>query len=126
MTTETMAETKTDVLGDLRAARDSLSTRRAFGESYDREGVTVIPVARVSGGGGGGGGENPESDDDGGGGGFGTGFGMGVQPVGVYEIRDGAVEWKPTVDVNRLVKGGMVLAGIVSVCVTLVLLNRDT
>jgi len=38
--------------------------------------------------------------------------------------RDGVVEWKPAVDVNRLAKGGQVLAGIVAVCVTLALLRR--
>ena len=58
------------------------------------------------------------------GGGFGTGFGLGVTPLGVYEVADGHVEWKPTVDVNRLAKGGQVLAGIIAVCATLMVLSR--
>jgi hypothetical protein len=37
--------------------------------------------------------------------------------VSVYEVRGDAVEWKPSLDVNRLLKGGQVLAGIVVVCV---------
>jgi limonene-1,2-epoxide hydrolase len=54
-----------------------------------------------------------------GGRGFGTGFGLRVTPIGVYEVRDGAIVWRPTVDVNRLLKGGQVLAGIIAVCITL-------
>jgi hypothetical protein len=42
----------------------------------------------------------------------------------VYEVRGDEVVWKPTVDVNRLLKGSQVLAGIIAVCTTLVLLRR--
>lgn len=38
-------------------ARDVLTVRRVFGEPVTQDGVTVIPVARVSGGAGGGNGE---------------------------------------------------------------------
>ena len=38
-------------------ARDVLTVKRVFGEPYEKDGVTVIPVARVGGGAGGGGGE---------------------------------------------------------------------
>ena len=110
------------ILENIKGIRDSLSVRRVFGDAYDLDGVTIIPVARVAGGAGGGGGEATE--DDGGGNGFGSGFGLAVYPVGVYEVHDGTVQWKPSVDVNRLAKGGQVLAGIAAVCVTLVLLRR--
>ena len=33
------------------AARDALGVKRVFGEPYDKDGVTIIPVARVQGGG---------------------------------------------------------------------------
>jgi uncharacterized spore protein YtfJ len=33
-------------------ARDAMSVRRIFGEPYEKNGVTVIPAARVQGGGG--------------------------------------------------------------------------
>jgi uncharacterized spore protein YtfJ len=112
-----------DVFASLKGTRDSLSVRRSFGDAYVLDGVTVIPVARVAGGGGGGGGEGVD-DEGGSGGGFGTGFGLGVSPLGVYEVRGDHVEWKPTVDVNRLLRGGQVLAGIIAVCVTLVTLAR--
>lgn len=111
------------VLDNLRGARDALSVRRVFGEPYDLDGVTIIPVARVSGGGGGGGGEGTGPDDETGSG-FGTGFGIGAQPVGVYQVHDGTVEWRPALDVTRLVRGGQILAGIISVCVTLAYLRR--
>ncbi len=110
------------VLAGIRETRDALSASRVFGEPVDRDGATVIPVARVAGGAGGGGGEG--TDDAETGRGFGTGFGLGAQPVGVYELRNGDLTWKPAVDVNRLLRGFQVLAGIVAVCITLVALRR--
>ncbi len=106
---------------NLAGLRDLVTVRRVFGEAYEVGETTIIPVAKVGGGTGGGGGD----DNDNGGGGFGGGFGVGAAPVGVYEVRDGAVEWKPATDVNRLARGGQVLASIISVCVTLVLLRRS-
>jgi uncharacterized spore protein YtfJ len=113
------------VLESISGARDALSVRRVFGEPIEIGGVTVIPVARVAGGVGGGGGEGTDAGNSGTSGtGFGTGFGLSASPVGVYEIRDGQAEWKPAVDVTRLVHGFQVLAGIVAVCVTLVRRRR--
>lgn len=111
------------VLTSIKGTRDSLSVSRSFGDAYVVDGTTVIPVARVAGGAGGGGGEGVDEEGESGGG-FGTGFGLGITPLGVYEVRDGNVEWKPTVDVNRLAKGGQVLAGIIAVCATLIVLSR--
>jgi hypothetical protein len=110
----------------LRGTLDALSVGRVFGDPYEVDGVTIIPAARVFGGGGGGAGDDGhDADSDGTDeGGFGGGFGLGASALGVYEVRNGTVEWKPAVDVNRLAKGGQVLAGIVAICVTLVLLRR--
>jgi len=113
-----------EVLGSIKGTRDSLSVRRSYGDPFELDGVTVIPVARVAGGAGGGGGEGGDSEGASGGG-FGTGFGINVNPVGVYEVRGDRVEWKPNVDVNRLLRGSQVLAGIIAVCVTLVVLVRS-
>jgi uncharacterized spore protein YtfJ len=121
MTIHVDPPTERSIIDSIRESRDSMSARRVFGEPYSADGVTVIPVARVAGGGGGGGGEGPAGE----GSGFGTGFGLGATPVGVYELRNGEVSWKPIVDVNRLARGGQVLAGIITVCVTLVLLRRN-
>ena len=114
---------KDEVLESIKGTHDSLSVQRCYGDPVELDGVTVIPVARVSGGAGGGGGEGTDENEVGGGG-FGTGFGLKVNPIGVYEVSNGSVVWKPTVDVNRLLKGGQVLAGILAVCTTLVLLVR--
>ena len=87
------------------------------------DGLTVIPVGRVSGGAGGGWGEGGEGDE-GSGSGSGSGFGVRVSPVGVYQVRDGVVEWKPSVDVNRLARGGQILAGVLALCVPVILWRR--
>jgi uncharacterized spore protein YtfJ len=78
----------------LSEARDALTVKRVFGEPYERDGVTIVPVATFAGGGGGGADGSPE-------GGSGGGFGMAAKPAGVYVIRDGQVSWQPAVDVNR-------------------------
>lgn len=106
---------------NLAGLRDLVTVRRVFGEAYEVGDTTIIPVAKVGGGTGGGGGE----DAGDGSGGFGGGFGVGAAPVGVYEVRDGAAEWKPAIDVNRLARGGQILAAIISMCVTVVLLRRN-
>ncbi len=86
-------------------ARDAMSAKRVFGEPYEKDGVTIITAARVSGGGGGGSG-----GDDKGGKGSGGGFGLSASPVGAYVIKDGKVTWMPAVDVNRVIIGGQLVA----------------
>ena len=90
----------------LAQARDALTVKRVFGEPYEKNGVTVIPAARVQGGGGGGGGEGPEGQ----GRGSGSGFGLSARPVGAYLIRGDEVTWRPSVDLNRIVLGGQIVA----------------
>ncbi len=86
-------------------ARDAMSARRVFGEPFEKDGVTIITAAKVSGGGGGGSG-----GDASGGQGSGGGFGLSASPVGAYVIRDGKVTWMPAVDVNRVIFGGQLIA----------------
>lgn len=116
-------DSSTTVLENIRGTHDALSVRRVFGDAYELDGVTVIPVAQVGGGAGGGGGEGGREGESGAG--FGTGFGIGARPVGVYEVRDGQVAWRPAVDATRLARGGQLLGGIIVVCLTLVLLRRS-
>lgn len=87
-------------------ARDSLTVKRVFGEPYEKNGMTVIPVARVQGGAGGGGGEGP----DGQGKGSGSGFAMTARPVGAYVIRGDELTWRPALDINRIILGGQIVA----------------
>ena len=79
-------------------ARSAISARRVFGKPFARNGVVVIPVAKVGGGGGGGGGDQGAERPSG----SGYGFGMGGIPVGAYVIRGNKVRWKPAIDVNAL------------------------
>jgi len=88
--------------------RDAITVKKVFGELYQRNGVTIIPAAKVMGGGGGGAGESP----DGQGQGQGTGFGMAAKPAGVYVIRDDEVKWQPAVDVNRIIAGVFTLGAL--------------
>jgi uncharacterized spore protein YtfJ len=87
-------------------ARDALTVKRVFGKPYEKNGVTMIPVARVQGGAGGGGGEGPEGQGKG----SGSGFGMSARPVGAFLIRGDEMTWRPAVDFNRIVLGGQIVA----------------
>ena len=87
-------------------ARDALTVKRVFGEPYEKNGVTMIPVARVQGGAGGGGGEGPEGQGKG----SGSGFGISARPVGAFLIQGSEMSWRPAVDVNRIILGGQVVA----------------
>jgi uncharacterized spore protein YtfJ len=89
-------------------ARDAITVKRVYGDAYERNGVTVIPAARVTGGGGGGGGE----DDDEGlhRGGSGAGFGLTARPVGAFVITEDKVRWRPAFDVNVFLIWGNIVA----------------
>ena len=95
-----------------RTVGDSAKVSTIFGEPVEREGITVIPVARArfGFGGGGGAGARPSGQEGSGGGG---GGGVVVSPVGYIEIHDGTAQFKrisrPT-DVVALVAAGSLAA----------------
>ena len=101
-----------DVHEVLNQARDAMTVKRVFGDPYEKDGVTVIPVANVMGGAGAGGGQGAGARPAGGGeetvaeatadSGYGMGYGLRATPAGVYVIKGGDVEWKPALDMNRL------------------------
>jgi len=101
-----------DIQEVLSQARDAMTVKRVFGDPYERDGTTVIPVASVMGGAGVGGGTGvgtrPASTGEEAGGegaadsGYGMGYGLRATPAGVYVIKGGEVEWKPALDTNRL------------------------
>lgn len=80
----------------VRETQDAITVRRVFAEPYEVDGVTVIAAAKVGGGAGGGGGHDEKGDE-----GEGGGFGVQARPAGVYVVRNGDVQWRPAVDVNR-------------------------
>jgi uncharacterized spore protein YtfJ len=85
----------------LAGARDAMTVKRVYGDPIERDGIMVIPAAKVVGGGGGG----ADSENNGGG-----GFGVSAKPAGAWIIRDGEVEWEPAVDATRIATLGMVVA----------------
>ena len=99
-------DTKSDVRQTIERARDVMSVRRVFGEPYEKNGVTVIPAARVQGGAGGGGGDGPAGEGTG----IGAGFGVNARPAGAFVIRGDEVDWRPAIDVNRVILGGQLIA----------------
>jgi len=128
-----MTERSFDPAGLTRAAEDTFTVRRVFGEAYERDGHLVVPVARVSGmtgsGAGSGGGDvNPRGHEgqDGdaprvswhaahgtGDGGAGA-FAAHVKPIGVFVVDDDGAHWQPTVDVNRAILGGQLAFAVVA------------
>jgi uncharacterized spore protein YtfJ len=77
-------------VGDAVGGRATVSS--VFGEPVERDGITVIPVARARFGFGGGGGAGPGEGDAGSGGG--GGGGALVSPVGYIEVRDGTAQFR--------------------------------
>jgi uncharacterized spore protein YtfJ len=92
-------ESTMDVQQTIDKAKDALTVSRVFGDPVEKDGITVIPAARVQGGAGGGTGEAP----DGKGHGEGSGFGLNARPAGVYVLVDGDAKWRPAVDANKAI-----------------------
>ncbi|MEU6712014.1 spore germination protein GerW family protein [Nonomuraea purpurea] len=90
-------------------SKDVAAVKRVFGEPIQQGDVIVVPVARIAQGGGGGQGTKAgEKGEEGGG--SGGGFGFSAAPAGVYVIKDGDAQWRPAIDVNRIVIGGQIVA----------------
>jgi uncharacterized spore protein YtfJ len=90
-----------NALDAINQAREVITVRRVYGEPYQEDGVTIIPAANVMGGGGGGG------DTEGNGGG---GFGVRARPAGAWVIKNGEAEWRPALDLNRVILVGQLVA----------------
>ena len=91
-----------------------MDLKHVFGEPIERDGTVYLPAAKVRGGAGGGG------DTEGNGG---AGFGVTAKPMGMFVIRNGDAEWRPAIDVNRIVLGGQIV-GIVALLVLRSILKR--
>ena len=76
-----------------RTVGDRATVSTVFGEPVERNGVTVIPVAKARFGFGGGGGEGSRAGDEQGSG-SGGGGGAAVRPVGYLELKDGETQFR--------------------------------
>ncbi len=80
-----------------------------YGEAVERDGVTVIPVAKARWGLGGGGGHRRHGANEG----VGGGGGITVNPVGYIEIREGRSRFRPIWDPAKVIglaaSGGFLL-----------------
>src|SRR4029077_11988063 len=85
----------------LEKAQDTVTVKRVYGAPIEKDGLTIILAASVSGGGGGGGGPA----DSGGG----VGYGVRARPGGAFVIKDGDVRWEPAIDATRLALRGMLV-----------------
>lgn len=84
------------VMDVVNETKNAMRVSEVFGTPYEKNGVTIIPAARIAGGAGGGGDQqNPQAG--------GVGFGVSSRPVGAFVIKDGDVRWQPAIDVNRVI-----------------------
>ena len=87
------------------AFKTVVDAKMIFGEPIERDGMTIIPVAKLRYGFGGGGGRRDREEGGGGGG------GMIVQPAGYIELKDGSSRFhairEPITFVPLVIAGGL-------------------
>src|SRR5689334_13811748 len=96
--------TDTSVLDTVRDMVQSTTAEKVYGSPITQDDITVLPVAKVSGGGGGGTGNGPGAEGQEAGG-TGGGLGLTAKPLGVFVLKGGRVKWRPAVDVNKIILG---------------------
>ena len=97
-----------DVLEKVAQAREAMTVRRVYGDPYEKDGVTIIPAAKVRGRGGAGRGKEDEQGRKG-------GYQINATPVGAYVIREGKVRWQPAFNPNRVILGGQIVGALLVV-----------
>jgi uncharacterized spore protein YtfJ len=103
-----------DVQEMISKMQDAATVRRVYGEPYEKDGVTVIPAARVNARGGSGAARSGEHS--------GGGFRVDAEPVGAYVIRGTVVEWQPVFDLSGVIRRGQ-LVGMVALLVLWVVIR---
>src|SRR5256886_17145116 len=82
------------VMDVINEAKGAMRASEVFGAPYEKDGITIIPAAKIAGGAGGGGDQHePQAG--------GGGFGVSSRPVGAFVIKGGDVSWQPSLDLNR-------------------------
>jgi uncharacterized spore protein YtfJ len=104
---------------------DSSSVKRVFGEPIERDGILIIPVARIRGAFGGGEAASAAGNASEAGGAaapaalpvsWGGGGAWSATPAGTYVLKNGEMSWVPATDANRVILLGC-LTGIVALLV---------
>src|SRR5438034_2411008 len=91
------------VMDVVNEAKGAMRASEVFGTPYEKNGVTIIPAAKIAGGAGGGGDQaQPQAG--------GVGFGVSSRPVGAFVIKGSDVSWQPALDLNRIILMGQVVA----------------
>lgn len=103
-----------EMLNRIGQMHERAAVKTVFGEPYQVDGRTVIPVAKVCyafgvGAGRGNAKINGGTESGGGGEGGGGGGGVSVRPVAVLELSGTETRLKPIVDVTRVAIAGMAL-----------------
>ena len=96
-----------DVLEMVSKAREAMTVRRVYGDPYEKDGVTIIPAAKVRGGAGVGRGKEDEQGPG--------GYQINATPAGAYVIREGKVRWQPAFNLNRVILGGQIVGALLVV-----------
>jgi uncharacterized spore protein YtfJ len=91
------------VMDVVNEAKGAMRATAVFGEPYEKNGITIIPAASISGGAGGGGSDHEPHAG-------GAGFGVSSRPVGAFVIKGGEVSWQPALDLNRVILIGQIVA----------------
>ena len=91
------------VMDVVNEAKGAMRASEVFAAPYEKDGITIIPAARISGGAGGGGNEAQAQAG-------GVGFGVSSRPVGAFVIKGEEVTWQPALDLNRVILMGQLVA----------------
>jgi uncharacterized spore protein YtfJ len=84
------------VMDVVNEAKGAMRASEVFGAPYEKNGITLIPAAKIAGGAGGGGDQqNPQAG--------GVGFGVSSRPVGAFVVKGDEVRWQPALDLNRVI-----------------------
>ncbi|HYM62076.1 MAG TPA: spore germination protein GerW family protein [Thermoanaerobaculia bacterium] len=94
------------------------NAKQVYGEAIERNGTTIIPVARVQWGFGGGGLGHGAAERGGGGG------GVRAQPAGFIEIKNGTAEYRPVHSANEV--GLLVSAAVIGLVAGVILAKLAT
>jgi uncharacterized spore protein YtfJ len=85
----------------LEQIKELMTGSTVFGEPYEKNGLTLIPAARVWASGGG---VNGSADNETG------GAGVQARPAGAFVVTGGEAKWLPSIDANRIILGLQIVA----------------